>query len=198
MKTLAEWFEMLPSDLRYKAIYNTKNHNNTKNLSDLAESLADAINSGFAWRSTSEGHDFWYDIHQIAKRGEYNAKSKTSKTSETWIPKIGERVIRGDGWIFDKQDTLNGVQQVGTVIGEGEWVTVEWDNIELIRSYRAKSKHIKLFSSQLKQKQDGKAIVHRSSREIRRGKTVSGQAVCGRSKTIAVVIGHLSNKKISL
>ena len=55
MKTVKDWFELLPKDIRVKAYANTyKFKLNTKE-----SSLFKALDSSFVWANSPEGQDYW-------------------------------------------------------------------------------------------------------------------------------------------
>lgn len=56
-KTIKEWFEYLPNDIKRKALNNFDG-----NEDEILTSLSDAIDGAFNWASTSEGHDYWRSI----------------------------------------------------------------------------------------------------------------------------------------
>lgn len=57
-KTTKEWFEALPDNCEWKqkALKNVKNNS-------LEISLSEALNSGFVWAETPEGHDYWRIVY---------------------------------------------------------------------------------------------------------------------------------------
>lgn len=58
--TVEQWFSLLPTDIRKKAIANTK-----KNILDLLNpSFLKAIRQSFVWRSSPEGHEYWREISE--------------------------------------------------------------------------------------------------------------------------------------
>ena len=71
-KTIEEWFEYLPNDIKQKAINNIEKGNNISNRS--VKSLEQAIDASFNWKGTDEGHDYWREISNNAYKGQYNRK----------------------------------------------------------------------------------------------------------------------------
>lgn len=67
-KTIREWFELLPTDIRNKAISNTKPHL----LETTDFKLYTAICGVFNWNESPEGHDFWEEIEDRAGKGEFD------------------------------------------------------------------------------------------------------------------------------
>ncbi len=57
-KTAVEWFEMLPDEVRNKAISNTDDVSKGWKYSTLKKALFQS----FIWLETPEGGDFWVDI----------------------------------------------------------------------------------------------------------------------------------------
>jgi len=76
VKTRQEWFEDLPEPTRTMAINNTK----PKKLLERVISFLTALDSGFIWTHTTEGHEYWekiYLTHRYGKEGEViNPKAK--------------------------------------------------------------------------------------------------------------------------
>lgn len=58
MKTIEEWYNELPEDVREKAINNTSE----SLLKERDESIEDALFGGFTWAETPEGHKYWENI----------------------------------------------------------------------------------------------------------------------------------------
>ena len=67
-KTVKEWFELLPIEIREKAISNTKPHL----LESTDFKLSMAICGAFNWNESPEGHDFWEKIEDRAREGEFD------------------------------------------------------------------------------------------------------------------------------
>lgn len=62
MKTIAEYFNELPEDIRNKAFANLEVES-----SEVVEDAADAIYEGFAWTKTPEGGNFWVEVYKSLK-----------------------------------------------------------------------------------------------------------------------------------
>lgn len=69
MKTIKQWFEQAKeqgyewadSALQYaEDYYNAEYYDNPEDV--MADSLKNAIDSGFCWEDTEEGEDYWFDI----------------------------------------------------------------------------------------------------------------------------------------
>jgi hypothetical protein len=60
MKTIREWLNELPEDVRDKAIANTE-----ENVLAIKfyTNLADALNGAFIWEESQQGFDYWNEIH---------------------------------------------------------------------------------------------------------------------------------------
>jgi len=58
MKTIREWFEMLPEPYRTKALANTAPDNRTEDY----PSLISALDNAFVWDETQEGGDYWHEL----------------------------------------------------------------------------------------------------------------------------------------
>lgn len=65
MKTIKEWLEELPTEIKEKAFYNV--HRLTVFPNIILEfkegSIKDAISSAFIWECTDEGHEYWESIY---------------------------------------------------------------------------------------------------------------------------------------
>ena len=62
-KTIREWYNQLPPQIRKEAIKNTpKEELKTKVLC-----LSDAINSGFVWIESKQGYEFWKSVSTISE-----------------------------------------------------------------------------------------------------------------------------------
>lgn len=59
MKTIKEWFNDLPEDVREKALRNTDD----LRLESTELSLKSALIGAFAWEDTPEGGDYWGKIY---------------------------------------------------------------------------------------------------------------------------------------
>jgi len=61
-KSVKEWLEELPEEIRDKAISNTK----AALLEEVAvaKSLKEAVLGAFIWGETPEGHKYWQEIHE--------------------------------------------------------------------------------------------------------------------------------------
>lgn len=66
LKTRQEWFEDLPEPTRTMAINNT----NPKKLRENVINILIALDSGFIWKHSTEGHDFWEGIYLKERYGE--------------------------------------------------------------------------------------------------------------------------------
>jgi hypothetical protein len=62
MKTIREWLNELPEDVRDKAIANT-----SEELLKFEESedLRDALLAAFIWMPSNEGFDYWFKIYTL-------------------------------------------------------------------------------------------------------------------------------------
>jgi hypothetical protein len=58
MKRILEWYEMLPKEIRDKAIANYDGD------LEYTYTLHEAIQMGFSWGSSPEKHDYWYSVYQ--------------------------------------------------------------------------------------------------------------------------------------
>ena len=64
MKTIEEWFNMLPEPYRTEALSNTSDYI----LDTTDESFDDAIYGAFKWDDTRQGHDYWLNVVTKIKR----------------------------------------------------------------------------------------------------------------------------------
>jgi hypothetical protein len=74
MKTIREWLESIADDkIREAAIHNMGQAPiSTENT--LEVSLERAISGAFIWRKSTEGLDYWMDIHEQVCRGTLKTK----------------------------------------------------------------------------------------------------------------------------
>jgi hypothetical protein len=71
MKTIKEWYQLLPQAIRDKAAYNYIDQRSIILYETwVADSLKDAINS-FIWSETTEGQDYWDTIRQSCNGDQY-------------------------------------------------------------------------------------------------------------------------------
>lgn len=66
MKTIQEWYESMPVNIRQACMTNatsTKSKNNAYTLSSRVATMAAAIDRGFTWALTPERRDFWSSLH---------------------------------------------------------------------------------------------------------------------------------------
>jgi hypothetical protein len=68
MKTILDWYECLPENLKQKAIFNTPLVNCNREVPSFSHSLH-SFNS-FLWDDTLEGHSFWYEIYRFVDKCE--------------------------------------------------------------------------------------------------------------------------------
>jgi len=61
-RTIEEWYQFLPKDIRKKAMHNAKGYLNVECVS-----LSSAISSGFVWEETRQGHDYWQSINNLVQ-----------------------------------------------------------------------------------------------------------------------------------
>jgi hypothetical protein len=61
MKTVREWFELLPEDIKAKALANTAPYR----LSREEDSLWNALASSFIWRTSSEKEHYWINAANL-------------------------------------------------------------------------------------------------------------------------------------
>lgn len=66
MKTIREWYNDLPAQIRKEAIKNASEIC----LKEKVSCLSIAVESGFFWGKTSQGHDFWDAVVTITKHFE--------------------------------------------------------------------------------------------------------------------------------
>jgi len=69
-KTVKEWAELLPDDIKTKFLTNC-----TIGLDYKCKSLHNAINKAFIWHITAEGQEYWKLIHDKALNNEYPCNS---------------------------------------------------------------------------------------------------------------------------
>jgi hypothetical protein len=58
MKTVEEWFNDLEEPYKTQALENSIE----KSLKIIAESMSEALSSGFYWTDSPQGHEYWYNI----------------------------------------------------------------------------------------------------------------------------------------
>lgn len=63
MKTVEQWAQELPEDVREKFLANMVRDNGEIGLKLISPSLGHAIAGFFVWRKSPEGHDYWSDIY---------------------------------------------------------------------------------------------------------------------------------------
>lgn len=85
-KTISEWLQHLPVDIREKAIANCKadfkdneEFNGMMKLRDI--SVGEALASMFTWKNSPEGHDYW---SEIAKNENYNQEPDYDTPNEEY------------------------------------------------------------------------------------------------------------------
>lgn len=66
MKPILEWYEQLPEPIRSQAIENYDSY------FKYAKSLYESIVFGFKCSKTEQGRDYWIDIRNRAKKGEFD------------------------------------------------------------------------------------------------------------------------------
>ena len=78
-KTAKEWFRQLPEPYRTQAMENW-GKSDWEEKNDEFDSLADAIECSFSWCLTQQEHEYWDDIHERARAGEFDINQYG------WIP----------------------------------------------------------------------------------------------------------------
>lgn len=61
MKTIKEWYNELPEDVREKAINNTCK----RLLSKRVKNVKTALFYGFSWIGSNEGCDYWLNVVEV-------------------------------------------------------------------------------------------------------------------------------------
>lgn len=61
-RTRKDWFQRLPQELCDKAVFNTLSQNGVDTLNRRCDDFDEAINGGFCWSDTIEGHEYWSNI----------------------------------------------------------------------------------------------------------------------------------------
>lgn len=61
--TRVGWLEVLPKEVRDKAVFNANNNQNKKDPLQHTNKLSSALFGAFIWFRTPEGHTYWLDIH---------------------------------------------------------------------------------------------------------------------------------------
>ncbi len=77
MKTIREWFEYLPKDIRDKAVANSSNNILSCSLESLHKSIIWAID----WSTSKEGYKYWSSIYNRASNGKYDTPTKSYHNS---------------------------------------------------------------------------------------------------------------------
>ena len=70
MKTIKQWLNELPSELKASAYYEIKKQCCQYALQQKRESLSGAIHAAFCWCESMEGHDFWAGFYDTLKWAE--------------------------------------------------------------------------------------------------------------------------------
>jgi len=78
MRTMNEWFEMLPEDIRKSAIANL---DDPTDLHRLFSSLDQALTNGFHWTESPEGHGFWSRVCIS-----FDAENDDAEGAEEFLP----------------------------------------------------------------------------------------------------------------
>lgn len=94
MKTIREWFDLLPEDIRERALRNTDNERHDWSLGSLAEALL----SAFLWRTTIEGHSHWERVHRAAVNGGFSEVESLRAENEALKKRIAELEPKRDWW----------------------------------------------------------------------------------------------------
>jgi len=63
MKTIREWLNELPKDVRDKAIKNTAKQNSEDYFNTISDTQFPSIKHMFIWCDTPEGHNFWENVN---------------------------------------------------------------------------------------------------------------------------------------
>jgi hypothetical protein len=61
-KTLRQWFEMFPEPYRKQAIENTIELEGKAQLEETDKNAVEAINGGFVWKKSPQGHGYWSEF----------------------------------------------------------------------------------------------------------------------------------------
>ena len=67
MKTVEEWAQELPEDVREKFLTNVVRVHGENGLKLKESSLSSAILGLFTWYKSPEDDDYWYNIHKQVK-----------------------------------------------------------------------------------------------------------------------------------
>jgi len=70
MKTIREWIEELPKGYRELALENKRYAFYHIDWEQKEETMVDAINNAFYWKSTNEGRKFWAKVTSFYRTGE--------------------------------------------------------------------------------------------------------------------------------
>lgn len=62
MKTYIEWFSLLPSPYKEKAIKNSIQGDWIDPDKEQSESMENALAKGFCWTTSPEGEDYWNEL----------------------------------------------------------------------------------------------------------------------------------------
>lgn len=73
-KTVKKWFEMLPPEIRDKAIKNTSR----RTLNAYTTNLHDALSIAFLWAYSREDYDYWKSISQLIDKGEFDKEREVT------------------------------------------------------------------------------------------------------------------------
>ena len=125
-KTAKEWYQQLPEPIRSEAIENW-NKSDITGKGDLLECLPDSLEA-FWWDWTPQLFDYWKDIKDRARNGEFN---QPTPNLHGWIP-VGEMLPtvedgdeNGDVMVLDKNKMKS--------ICKPKWVKI---NIDLIQFWQ--------------------------------------------------------------
>lgn len=62
MKTIKDWLQELPEDIKEKALLNYSTEDPSKE-DDNYDLMSEALFCAFVWSGTPEGHDFWENLY---------------------------------------------------------------------------------------------------------------------------------------
>lgn len=75
MKTIREWLETLPDDIRDRALANVNAQRAELHMDLVEPSLSEAVHGAFSWLLTPEGCDYWFNV-SCGKTPNLETKSK--------------------------------------------------------------------------------------------------------------------------
>ena len=135
-RSYKQWFKFLPAELRQKAITNAKNDPEPVDLGTKVIPFSLAISGCFSWKYTPEGHDFWREIDEAWRNGNFLPQDPMFK--------VGDRVYSkamGLGVVVPNEDRRP-IGHVSVDYGESGTMVFGKDGLMLSRPGNHEDYHI--------------------------------------------------------